>query len=405
MTLHIHLIGECPVSIWGLSSEERLRRVFARIGGAEFVTDLEKAPKTEPLLLLRSDYLFDERVLKSLVGTGNTLLMVGDIPVAATVSAEMAEPVAMVLSDGARATPEGLKVESVQSISSAYQEQLRKSDPNYVYRITEENRPALEQHLFNSAYKGITDLVTKWAWPVPAKRVVHWCVDYGIRPNHVTGFSWLLALLAVFLFAYGHLFLGLLSGWLMTFLDTVDGKLARVTVTSSKVGHFFDHILDILHPPFWYWAWGAGLVIYEPAVLDYSWDTTFWWFIFGGYLVGRAVEGLFQLFFGDFGIFSWKPLDSYTRLITARRNPCMVLLTLGFLADRPDLGFEAIALLTLLSSLFLILRFAMACIARMTSGPIHSWLRDVNLTPSEDDSLAIRWFARRRTVTALEGNE
>ena len=42
----------------------------------------------------------------------------------------------------------------------------------------------------------------------------------------------------------------------MTFLDTVDGKLARVTLTSSPFGNVLDHSLDLIHPPFWYWAWG-----------------------------------------------------------------------------------------------------------------------------------------------------
>jgi phosphatidylglycerophosphate synthase len=42
-------------------------------------------------------------------------------------------------------------------------------------------------------------------------------------------------------------------------LDTVDGKLARVTVTSGRFGHCFDHIIDLIHPPVWYILWGRGL--------------------------------------------------------------------------------------------------------------------------------------------------
>src|SRR3546814_15265433 len=52
---------------------------------------------------------------------------------------------------------------------------------------------------------------------------------------------------------------GLLAGWVMTFLDTVDGKLARVTLTATRFGHLFDHGMDVVHPPFWYAAWGFGL--------------------------------------------------------------------------------------------------------------------------------------------------
>ena len=41
--------------------------------------------------------------------------------------------------------------------------------------------------------------------------------------------------------------------------DSVDGKLARVTFTSSKIGEILDHGLDIVHPPIWYMAWGFAL--------------------------------------------------------------------------------------------------------------------------------------------------
>ena len=32
----------------------------------------------------------------------------------------------------------------------------------------------------------------------------------------------------------------------MTFLDTVDGKLARCTIASSKLGNIFDHGIDLV---------------------------------------------------------------------------------------------------------------------------------------------------------------
>ena len=58
--------------------------------------------------------------------------------------------------------------------------------PAYVLPISEENRRTLESELFTRSYKGVTDLVTKWLWPVPAFWTVRFCVRFGIRPNHVT---------------------------------------------------------------------------------------------------------------------------------------------------------------------------------------------------------------------------
>ena len=52
----------------------------------------------------------------------------------------------------------------------------------------------------------------------------------------------------------------------MTFLDTVDGKLARVTVNSSYFGHLFDHAIDLISPPFWYLIWGLGLESWQPGI-------------------------------------------------------------------------------------------------------------------------------------------
>ena len=209
-------------------------------------------------------------------------------------------------------------------------------------------------------------------------------------PNHVTAVSWVLAVLAGVLFYQGDLAAGLVMGWIMTFLDTVDGKLARVTVTSSPMGNYFDHVLDLLHPPFWYMAWGLGLTSFNTLLLPAD-LTLLIVLIFIGYIGGRLVEGAFSQWLGSFGIYSWHRIDSLTRLITARRNPCLILMTAGWLAGRPDLALEAVVVWTLVSSLFLIIRLLMAVQTRYTKGPLHSWLIEIG-AQGEDRSLAARWF-------------
>ena len=112
-------------------------------------------------------------------------------------------------------------------------------------------------------------------------------------------------------FARGEFGFGLAAAWAMTFLDTVDGKLARVTQNSSPFGHWFDHGLDLSHPPVWWGAWALGLGVSLGSVAAAV--------VLGGYLVGRIVEGIFILVCG-FETHSWRRLDSFFRLITARRN-------------------------------------------------------------------------------------
>jgi phosphatidylglycerophosphate synthase len=288
-----------------------------------------------------------------------------------------------------------VKTETLETLSVSFQQRLLKFEPPFVLPITPENNLVLERRLFDWSYKGVTDLVTKWVWPRPAQWVVGQCVRYGLRPNHVTVIGLLLVILAGVSFAYGWYSWGLLAGWLMTFLDTVDGKLARVTVTSSKFGHYFDHIIDLVHPPIWYILWGLGLGVSQYNFSGLSLGASFWLIIIG-YVVGRLVEGVFLAWLGKFGIFCWRPIDSYFRLITARRNPCMILLTVGVLGGRPDWGLFAVTIWTVATSLFLIIRLLMAAKSRLVAGPIRSWFLDIDQT-NQQQSLAVRLFTHRAT--------
>ena len=409
MPCYIHVFDESPVQLWGLSSAQRIRREIewelsslkGRLPGVatgqsiEFIDDLQYLPPEADVVLLRGDYLYDVRVLTGLIAAADTLLQVegegGPVAVAAHTGAAAAARVRDHISGNRQELPVILDIQSPNALVPQTNIRLKKAHAAFVLPITAANSRALERHLFETAYKGITDLVTKWVWPTPARWVTRLCVRLGLLPNHVTALSWVLAILAGVLFYQGALVAGLLSGWLMTFLDTVDGKLARVTVTSSPLGNYFDHILDLLHPPFWYLAWGLGLAAYTPALLNVDLNTTIV-LIFVGYIAGRVVEGLFSGI-AKFGVYSWRPVDSFNRLITARRNPCLILLSVSLLPGRPDLGLEAVALWTLASSLFLVVRLAMGIFTRLTSGPLHSWLTEIDLTRSEQ-TLAARWFSQ-----------
>ena len=112
-------------------------------------------------------------------------------------------------------------------------------------------------------------------------------------------------LLALWLFSIGQFALGLLAGWVMTYLDTVDGKLARVTVQSSAIGNVLDHGMDIIHPPFWYLAWGSGLLLANQAAAIEHWSRSdLVILIMAGYIGGRLIEAAFHAL-GTCGIFSW----------------------------------------------------------------------------------------------------
>ena len=410
MSCYILVFDETPVQLWGLSSSERIRRELewelsslqgkdsglVSAGTLEFVDDLQQVPADGEVVLFRGNYLYDIRIITNLIGATNTLLQVSangaGVTVAAHTGVAAAAEVMEYIRGNNQELPGKFNTETPDTLVPQTQIRLKKAHAAFVLPINKENSRNLERHLFTTAYKGITDLVTKWVWPTPARWATRFCVRFGLLPNYVTALSWVFAILAGLLFYQGEFVAGLLTGWLMTFLDTVDGKLARVTVTSSPLGNYFDHILDLLHPPFWYLAWGLGLTAFDPAVLKIDVGTMIA-LVFVGYIAGRLVEGSFKYWVARIGIYSWRPVDSINRLITARRNPCLILLTVSLLPGRPDLGLEAVALWTLASSLFLLVRLAMGAYSRVTSGPLQSWLTEIDPNRSDQSRMA-RWFTR-----------
>ncbi len=357
------VVGSSPLRIFGLPAAERLRRQLQRAGAPAPSADAAR------VVLLRADWVFDDALVRGLVAARDDLALAadgGDIVAASVPAARRAEAEAALLE---RRAPPGTRVVATTDVSDGYNKTLRKRVPPFLVPLDEAGLPAIEKRVFGGAYKGVTDLVTAWLWPAPALVVTRICARAGITPNQVTSVSLLLVLAAMYWFWTGQYLLGLIAAWVMTFLDTVDGKLARVSLRSTKFGNFFDHSIDLVHPPFWWWAWIVGL----PAVgLPLADAGAVLGVIIAGYIVQRLQEGLFQVVF-KVGMHVWQPFDSRFRLVTARRNPNLVLLTLSVLAGRPDLGIIAVAVWTALSLLVHTVRIVQAAVARCR-GPLRSWL-------------------------------
>jgi phosphatidylglycerophosphate synthase len=400
MTVHALIVAESPVQLWGISSRQRLERILKKLNIDSWIDNPEAAGSDDTVLLLRGDYLYDGLLIQNLIQKPGTVLQLAtdgnNQPIAAHVAAADARKAVDFVEDNTNdgALPAGMTFETPLTLGSTYLKELRKIDPPYLLPITQENKLRLEQRLFAGSYKGVTDLVTKWLWPRPAQVVTRFCALNGISPNQVTSLSLVLVIIAGLQFYNGSFALGLLAAWIMTFLDTVDGKLARVTVTSSTFGNIFDHAIDLISPPLWYLAWGLGLKSWQPGI-PLSLYTAFW-LIFIGYIAGRLVEGIFKQFLESSGIFCWRPVDSCFRLITGRRNPNLILLTLSLFIGRPDLGLLAVTLWTVTSSIFLALRLMTGVAARMTSGPLRSWFLDID-PDAQNPSLAQRCFSNNRS--------
>ncbi|MBA3666988.1 MAG: CDP-alcohol phosphatidyltransferase family protein [Sphingomonas sp.] len=250
--------------------------------------------------------------------------------------------------------------------------QLRKRERPFVMKLDPADPEPVERAAYDASYKGVTDALTLYLWRRSAFYLTRWAARAGLSPNIVTAVGAALCVAAFFLFYQGWYWTGVAASFGFMVLDTVDGKLARCTGQSSKWGNVFDHGIDLIHPPFWWWAWSEGLAAYGRPF-----ERVFELLIVGaivlGYVAQRVIEGIFMRRFG-MHIHVWKPIDSRFRLITARRNPNMVILVAALAVRRPDLGIELVALWTIVSLIFHAVRLAKANARRDRGLPVTSWL-------------------------------
>jgi hypothetical protein len=96
--------------------------------------------------------------------------------------------------------------------------------------------------------------------------------------------------------------------------------------------------------------------------------------IVGAYVAQRLIEGISIKRFDGMEIHVWRPLDSRFRLVTARRNPNMVILVASLLFQRPDVGLQLVAWWTLISLIFHAVRLAQMTELKSRGQPVVSWL-------------------------------
>ena len=163
-------------------------------------------------------------------------------------------------------------------------------------------------------------------------RLVRLLAPTAISANQVTILTTLLGFVIAFLYLEGWLRIGVLLAILVEVLDGVDGKLARITRTTSKIGEQ-EHVLDFFYENSWYLALGiffarhgvphariaaAAMIAFDAtdniayALLDVKW--------------GRSLDNI-------------SPFLRRFRLIGGRRNIYTWIFLLGFFLNAAPAAF------------------------------------------------------------------
>jgi phosphatidylglycerophosphate synthase len=353
-------VGDNPARAFGMGAKERTFRL-ATNAGLECADEVEAG---RAAVVADLAYAWDPAWLKAIAARPRTALMRRGKPVLVHVGGG---------DDFAPGkVPKGYETLDSETAELNYAE-LRKRERPFVLELDPADPEPVERAAYDASYKGVTDILTLYLWRRPAFYLTRWAARAGLSPNFVTAVGAVFCVLAFYYFWIGEYWLGVATGFVFMVLDTVDGKLARCTGASSKWGNVFDHGIDLIHPPFWWWAWAHGLDAYgipfEPLE-----TSMVLWAIVGGYVLQRVIEGVFMRRFGMMHIHVWERFDSQFRLITARRNPNMVILVAALLFQRPDIGLILVAFWTIVSCIVHAVRFAQASDQAARGVPVRSWL-------------------------------
>lgn len=362
-------IGDNASRVFGLSPRERANRFATKIN----MIAVAEIPAAGPCIVANLGYAWDPAWLQHVASHPGLVLTQNGIPVLAHLTDAGQQAVGDAIKEQSPLQAvDGLNIQPIETVGAIENKELRKREQPYLMPLNAGTVRAVEKASYDGAYKGVTDILTLYLWRGAAFHLTRWAAALGITPNAVTAIGAVLCVMATWLFLRGDYWPGIAAGLGFMVLDTVDGKLARCTGTSSAWGNVFDHGLDLVHPPFWWWAWGAGLAAYGTPLPD-GWLWPVISVIVAGYVVQRLIEGAFIKLYG-IHIHVWQRFDSRFRLITARRNPNMVILFGALIVGRPDIGLVLVAGWTVLSCLVHLARLVQAMTTAQRR-PILSWLR------------------------------
>lgn len=370
----VGLLSDSALKIWGLSLPEWQMRAMKKAGA-----DLVSLDEADPDIVMDVNWVLSSGLAAAFVASPDTAL-VSEGKIIATNGLDLSsarqimgkspqdETVRNILQTS------GITVRSPDDLAGSYNKRLRKTEPPYALDTSRVPVADIMKRQYASSYKGVTDFVTKYFWPIPAYYVTRLCANLKLKPNMVTTIGMFSMFAAMYYFYHGQWALGFITGWFMTFLDTVDGKLARTTMTYSDWGNLYDHGIDLVHPPFWYTAWffGLGGVINWPDLMTIALLV-----LWVGYVVDRVIEAIFVARHG-FHIHVWRPINSFMRVITARRNPNVFIFMIGIILSTiwPSAaigGFYVVVIWTWLCILF---NIGVSIASTITRKPVTSWMED-----------------------------
>ena len=308
----------------------------------------------ESLLILEGDVVHDDRVLEHLIDAGPGHAVEGAEAVAAHLSTEQL-PLLMADPDKRQATDlPGVEITELAQLGH-YVADLRLTMVPFLIRVMEESQlRQVDRLLFHRTFKGVIDAIARYGYYHFVRWTTRWLSCTTMSPNLLTVFSILGIWAAIPCFATGQIGWGVLSAWLGVILDSVDGKLARLTVNLSDTMGAIEHASAM--PGLGLWFVGLGWHLSGGELLSGSAISISFCILLGTFLADKVLTEAFKKRFGS-ELFDFRPVDAAFHLFAARRNVHLLLLTLGAAVGAVADAYQWMAAGMVASFLFHAVRF------------------------------------------------
>ena len=175
--------------------------------------------------------------------------------------------------------------------------------------------------MYANSFKGTMEFVAVYGYRIPVRELTRLTAKTPITPNVVTAAAQICSFGAIPFLAYGWLWTGLLLAAGFIIFDSLDGKLARMTIRLSKAADKFDHLTSAPTRMGWYFAMGwylsNGNLSSEimPFALAYA----------AMPVIDKLTGAIFNAKFGRSPL-DYTPLDGKVHLFTVRKNDIFLML-------------------------------------------------------------------------------
>lgn len=352
----VHLRGDASVRLWGLSTQERLRRQLRLLGATELLS-LSRIGPDEPVALLRGDFVYDDRLLRALLRAPDVMLTV-------TMSDGRVKPVAV----HTRASRAELDLSGLDRPGApvACDAMALTGDPlSFALPVSQANQAAVARRMFERAGSDAGDPLGYGLIRWPARQLTLWLAQRGLQ-------AWPLGIattaLACGLLATGWLIAGLIATALAAVALAADVRFGRLIAAPPGLAGRVSRWLGLSFPLLFYAACATGLQSYPPAsgapiaaaaVLAAS--------HIGEVAVQRAFARQFHMRLRD-----WRPFDRFIALTGGGWLVDAPVLLAFALAGKPGWGFIAIAARRAAGALIQATRLAQAHAWRRAQWPLES---------------------------------